>query len=86
MISHIACGVGTAHPRTGIATLVVDAGLVARTLRVDGALGLALHIGIAHVVPDAGAGGGIAPVSALGIDAAWAGVAGFYLLYRWWRC
>ena len=79
----VAGGMCTTDPRTRIATAVVDAGLHVGTLRVDGALWLALHVGVAGVVPDAGAGGGLAPVRALGIDAARTRVAGLNLLRRW---
>ena len=83
MVRHIAGGMCTTDPRTRIATAVVDAGLHVGTLRVDGALWLALHVGVTGVVPDAGAGGGLAPVRALGIDAARTRVAGLNLLRRW---
>ena len=83
MIGHIAGRMRTAHPRTRVPTLVVDAGLGAGALRVDGALRLALNVGVAGVVPDAGAGGGLGPHCALRIDAAGAGVAGLHLLNRW---
>jgi hypothetical protein len=84
MIGHIAGGMSPTHSWARITTLVVDAGLVARTLRVDSTLWLAFHIGIANIVPDAGTGGSIASVCALSIDAAWAGVARLYLLNGQW--
>ncbi len=83
MIGHIAGRMRTAHPWTRIPTLVVDAGPGAGTLRVHCALRLALDVGVAGVVPDAGAGGGLDPHCALRIDAAGAGVAGLHLLNRW---
>ena len=72
-----------AHPRTRVNTVLIDAREVAGTLSIDDTLWLALNVGVASVVPDAGAGGGLAPVRALGIDAARTRVAGLNLLRRW---
>lgn len=41
-------------PGTGVSALVVDASLYIGTLRVDSALGLALYVGVASIVPDTG--------------------------------
>ena len=83
MIGHVAGGMGATHPGTGIPTLVVHAGLCVGTLRVDGALGLALDVGVARVVSDAGAGGGLCAHCALCVDAARRGVARLHKLNGW---
>lgn len=81
MIGDIAGGVSAAHPGTRVAALVVDAGLVARTLRIDRTLGLTLNVRVADIVADARAGGGLVALRAHGIDAAGAGVAGTDYFY-----
>jgi hypothetical protein len=83
MILDRAGGVHAAHPRTRVHAVLVHARQMPRTLRIDDALRLALDVGVAGVVPDAGAGGGLGPHCALRIDAAGAGVAGLHLLNRW---
>ena len=47
VVIHRAGGVGTAHTRTWVSTLVVDASLVGRAVWVDCALMLAFNVRIA---------------------------------------
>jgi hypothetical protein len=79
-------GVRPTHTRAGVATLVIEARLVPRTLRVDHTLRLALNIGVAHIVEDASTGSGLAPLRAISIAAAGRGVAGLNLLNWSWGC
>jgi hypothetical protein len=58
------------HPGTGIHALVAHAGQHVRTVRVDGALWLALHIGVALEARQAGAGGRPAPLPAFSVNTA----------------
>ena len=76
MVGHKTAGVGTTNARARVHTVLVDAGQVAGTLLVAGALRLALHVGVTNVVPDALAGGRLVALRALGVDAARRGVAG----------
>ena len=55
MTGHIAGGVRAAHAGTRVHTMLIDTRLVPGTLGVDHALRLTFHVGVAHVVPDAGA-------------------------------
>ena len=41
------------HTRTGVPTLIVDASLVPRTLRVNRTLRLTLNVRVANIVKDA---------------------------------
>ena len=63
-------GMDTTHPRTGVHALVPYTSLVHRTVRVDGALRLALYIGIALEAGQAGAGGRTLPIVTHSVDAA----------------
>ncbi len=51
----IALGVAAAHAGAGVVAVVVAAGAVCRTVRVDDALRLAFHVGVALVLGRAGA-------------------------------
>ena len=83
MILHGARGMHAAHPGTGVHAVLIDARQMARTLGIDDALRLALDVGVARVVPDAGAGGRLlAGLCAYGIDAAGRGVARLVNLHR----
>jgi hypothetical protein len=83
MILHGARGMHAAHPGTGVHAVLIDARQMARTLSIDDALRLALDVGVARVVPDAGAGGRLlAGLCAYGIDAAGRGVARLFNLHR----
>ncbi len=77
MIDHLAVGVGAAGAGTRVNTLLIDAGRVAGTVRVDDTLGPAVgrH---AHIVGQAGAGRDVVGVAALGVGTAGAGQAGIY--------
>ena len=76
---------GPAHPRAWVRTLVAHAGQRIGAVRVDGALGLALHIGIALKARQAGAGRSTVAIATLGVDTAGRGSAGVnYLRPR--RC
>ena len=83
MVVNGAGGVGPAHPRAGVPALVVDASQGRDALRVDSTLMPALHIGVALQPGQAGAGGGLVPLSALGIDATRRRPAG--INYLWCR-
>ena len=83
MILDRAGGVHAAHPRTRVHAVLVHARQMPRTLRIDDALRLALDVGVAGVVPDAGAGGSLtAGLRAHRIDAAGRWVARLFDLYR----
>jgi hypothetical protein len=83
MILHRAGGVHAAHPRARVHAVLVHARQMPRTLRIDDTLRLALDVGVAGVVPDAGAGGCLtAGLGAHGVDAAGRGVARLFDLYR----
>jgi hypothetical protein len=58
------------HAGTGIHALVAHAGQHVRTVGIDGALGLALHIGVALEARQAGAGRRTAPVPAFSVNTA----------------
>ena len=62
-------GVAAADPRAGVLALLAHTCLVCRALGVGGALRLALHIRVPEEARQAGAGGRLVPLSALGIDA-----------------
>ena len=66
---HRALGPQSTDPGARIPTLVADAGQVGRAVGVDGALRLALHVGVAKHFRQAGTGGGSVPFSAFGVDA-----------------
>ena len=83
MILHAARRMHAAHPRTRVNTVLIDAREVAGTLSIDDTLWLALNVGVASVVPDAGAGGRLAAgLGADCIDTAGRGVARLFNLYR----
>ena len=84
MVGHKAAGKGATHPRTGVNTVLAHTGQVAGTLGAAHALRLAFHVGVALVVADALAGGGVVALSTLGVDAAWRGIAGLDNFNRPW--
>ena len=61
---------GAADSRTGILTLLLNTCQVRGALLVDGALRLALHIGVAYVVSYTSTRGGSTVFGTLGVDAA----------------
>ena len=71
-------GVGAADPGAGVAAVLRHTRLVPRTLRRHRALWLALDVWVTDIVADAGAGGGLVPLPALGVGAAGGGVAGLH--------
>ena len=75
MVLHGAGGVGAAHSRTRVHTVLLDAGQVPWALGVHHALRLALDVRVAGVVQDAGAAGRTSHVTAHGVGAAWRRVA-----------
>ena len=83
MVVDRAGGVCPAHPRTGVSTLVVDAGQVRGTLRVDGALMFTLHIGVTLEARVTGTGGSSISLSALSIDSTRTWSAGIYNFRCW---
>ena len=70
VVADSAGGVHTADTRARVPAVLVDAGLVAGTLGVDGALRLALDVRVADVVSDTLAGCSSAALGTLGISAA----------------
>ena len=64
-----------AHPGTRVHAVLAHARQVARTLGVDHTLRLALDVGVAGVVPDAGAAGGPLAFCTVGVAATGGGVA-----------
>ena len=76
MIADGTGGVRAAHPRTRIHALVAHARQRVGTVGVDGALGFALHVGVALQARQAGAGGRPVAIPTLSIDAAGRGPAG----------
>jgi hypothetical protein len=66
-----ACGEGAADPRTGVHALVPHTRLVCRTLWVDGALRLALDVGVALQTGETGAGSCSLSFPAFCIDTTW---------------
>ena len=88
MVIHRAGGVGTAHTRTWVSTLVVDASLVGRAVWVDCALMLAFNVRIALKTRKTDASSGLVPFSTLCIDSTWRRVAGIDDLWTdggcWW--
>ena len=68
MVCHRARGSGATDPGAGISTFVPDTGQVAGTLLVDGALWLALSVGISLQSGQAGTGGGLVPLRADSIE------------------
>lgn len=69
------------HPWTRIHTLVADTGQGGGTVGVDGALWLALNVGVALETREACAGGGLVSVGALCIDTTGRGETGIYDLW-----
>lgn len=55
------------HTRTGVPTLIVDASLVPRTLRVNRTLRLTLNVRVANIVKDAPARGCLSSLRALSV-------------------
>ena len=76
MVGHLTVCIGPAQPGAGVRTLVAHAGQRIGAVRVDGALGLALHIGIALKARQAGAGRSTVAIATLGVDTAGRGSAG----------
>ena len=76
MVTHLAVGVGAAHPGTWVNTLVGDTGQVDGAVRVEGTLWLALCVRIPKHARDAGTGGSEVALSAIGIDSAGGRIAG----------
>ena len=76
MVGDGALGLGATDSRTGVPTLVFNTGQVTRTLLVDGTLGLALNVRVALEAGQAGAGRGLVPLSADGVQSAGTGPAG----------
>ena len=70
MVCHRAGGSGATDPGAGIFTFVGQTGQVAGTLLVDGALWLALSVGISLQARQAGTGCRQVPLSADSIEAA----------------
>ena len=70
MVCDRTSGMDPTHTGTGVATLVVYAGFVPRTLGVYDTFRLALHIGVAYVVSYTSTRGGSTVFGTLGIDAA----------------
>lgn len=68
-------GMGPTHPGTWVPTLVVEASLVPGTLWVHRTLGLALNIGVAHIIQDAATRRSITSLRAIGISTTWGWVA-----------
>jgi hypothetical protein len=68
VVVHRTGSVSPTHPRTGVLTLVVNASLVRGTVGVDGALMLALDVGVALETGEADTGSGLVPFPALCID------------------
>lgn len=81
MTDDVADGRSPTHIQTGIYTLVVDTGKTQWTVRVDGTLRFAAHIGITHVTRDAGADSPVFHHVAVGVWTTWGWVAGV----RWGR-
>ena len=79
-------GVGPAHPRAGVAALVVDAGQVRGALRVDGALMFTLDIGVTLEAGVTGARGRSISLPTLSIDATRTGSAGINDFWSWCSC
>ena len=79
---------GTAHTRTWVSTLVVDASLVGRAVWVDCALMLAFNVRIALKTRKTDASSGLVPFSTLCIDSTRRRVAGIDDLWTdggcWW--
>jgi hypothetical protein len=78
----VADGVDAAGSRTRVDTLVVDAGPVSRTIRVENALWAAGQVGVAKVTGDAGAGTGAQLGAALCISSTRRWLAGIFILCR----
>jgi hypothetical protein len=76
-------GMSATDPGTWVPALLVHAGQVGGTLLVDGALGLALNIGVAPEAGQALAGGRTVPVIANCIDSTGGGVAGVNYIRPW---
>ena len=74
-------GMSPTHPGTWVPTLVVEASLIPGTLRVHGTLGLALNIGVAHIIQDAATRRSIASLRAIRISTTRGGVAGLNHFY-----
>ena len=85
MIGHMTAGVEAADPGAGVHAVLGHAGQVARTFGVHRALRLTCNVRVARVVQDAGAGGGLVPLSTHCVGAAGGGVAGINYL-NWQDC
>ncbi len=70
MAAHRARGMHATHAGTGIHALIAHASQHVGTVGIDGALGLALHIGVALEAGQAGAGRRTAPVPAFSVNTA----------------
>ena len=87
VLGHAARGTGAAHARARVHALVADTRQLLRTVGVDGALRLALDVGVAlqpGVAAAAGphpAGPGAGGARALSVDATWRGPARVYDLW-----
>ena len=86
MVVDGAGGVGPADSRTGVATLVADAGQVGGALRVDGALVSTLHIGVTLEAGKTGTGGRSISLPTLCIDATRTWSAGINDFWSWCSC
>ena len=77
VVGNVTRGVEATDPGTGVYTVLGDTGQVTWTLSVQDTLRLALNVGVALVVPDAGAAGGQPLLRADGVDTARRWVTGF---------
>ena len=59
------------NPRTRVTTLIVDASLVSRTLRVNRTLRLTLNIRVANIVKDTTARGCLSSLHAFSVVTTW---------------
>ena len=76
---------GSADARTRVPAFVLHTGEGGGTLRVDGALGFALEIGVSLQAGQAGAGGSTAPLPTFGINPTGRGPTGIdYFRPRRW--
>jgi len=75
MIDHLTLGILAAGTRAGVATFLVDTCPIRGAVRVQNALRTATIIGISEVIRQALAGPCTTTLLALGVHAAWTGIA-----------
>ena len=79
-------GMGSTNTRAGVNTLVSNTGSVVWTFGIDGAFGLAFHVGIAKHFRQAGTGGSSISFPAFGVNATRRGSAWVNDLRSWSGC